>query len=717
MTPTAFNIDAAQEFLSILDPNTGRFTFQTFDDSKGKRRELVRVYHGELGSFTDELRRLNTGGAGIFVTVQRTNLRGRKIGDIEAVRAVFGDFDEGLPQEFSLEPSILVQSSPGKYQAYWLTDELSREDFKAVEDHIVAAYGADKNATDLARVLRVPGSFHNKVSPFPVTIVGGNRQRYTRDEILTAFPALSPVSPKTAGAEKKQSGGRIEEALEFIPADDYGVWRRIGCALHHQFDGSEDGLAIWNDWAVKSAKYDAAESRRQWNGFGQQAGAPITVASLFHLARQHEWKGRVDAFDWPELNNKGEPIRRSQANIRAVLNHLAVSLSFDEFSGKYEVRFGNQKSKELTDSITRGLYLKADELGLKSAKDYFHDVVRNIAQEHTYHPVKDYLNSLKWDGTPRVDTWLIKYGGADDTPYTRAVSRIFVAAAVRRVRSPGVKFDNLVTLEGPQNAGKSSLARILAGDDWFTDCVHLGDEPKIVAEQTAGKWIIEVAELSGISKKEVEAVKASLSRQVDRARLAYERSTSSCPRQFVLIGTTNSDRYLRDPTGNRRFWPVKIGKIDLAALARDRDQIWAEAAQLEAEGLSLELPPELRGAAEREQEARRDTDPLETRLAGLVENIWGIIPVEELFAAIGLGRGRVASRNAKHQDIVRRVMERARWDKTRRRYPGVRNSTGDPVKNSENRKDVYSREDTRTPLVWWKFFEDEDSFVADPSCR
>ena len=236
------------------------------------------------------------------------------------------------------------------------------------------------------------------------------------------------MPPKTAGPEELRSDSRIVEALEFIPTDDYGIWRKIGCALHHEFDGSEHGLTIWNDWAVKSAKYDASESRRQWNGFGQQAGAPITVASLFHLARQHEWKGRVDAFDWPELNNKGEPIRRSQANIRAVLDHLAVSLSFDEFSGKFEVRFGNQKSKEITDSMTRCLYLKADELGLKAAKDYFHDVVLNIAQEHTYHPVKDYLISLKWDGTPRVDTWLIKYGGSEDTPYTRAVSRIFVAA-------------------------------------------------------------------------------------------------------------------------------------------------------------------------------------------------------------------------------------------------------------------------------------------------
>ena len=134
--------------------------------------------------------------------------------------------------------------------------------------------------------------------------------------------------------------------------------------------------------------------------------------------------------------------------------------------------------------------------------------------------MREYLDGLKWDGEQRLDTWLMAFAGAEDSILTRAIGAKVLLAAVRRVRKPGCKFDQCLVLEGPQGAGKSSLVRILAGEDRFTDCLHIGAEAKVIIEQTAGSWLVEMAELSGIRRGEVEPIKAMISRQVDRARAA-----------------------------------------------------------------------------------------------------------------------------------------------------------------------------------------------------
>ena len=200
-----------------------------------------------------------------------------------------------------------------------------------------------------------------------------------------------------------------------------------------------------------------------------------------------------------------------------------------------------------------------------------------------------------------LDTWLQTYAGVKDEPLDRAFGRLFLIAAVRRVRSPGTKFDQLLVLEGRQGAGKSSLALALAeavGPGLFDDSLLLGAETKNVIEITRGKLIVEISELNG-GTRVVEAIKAMLSRKEDSARLSYARETSHIPRQFVLIGTTNSKEYLSDATGNRRYWPVEVAdEIDLDELREIAPQLWAEAAHYEALGVPITLPKELHAAAE-----------------------------------------------------------------------------------------------------------------------
>jgi hypothetical protein len=294
------------------------------------------------------------------------------------------------------------------------------------------------------------------------------------------------------------------------------------------------------------------------------------------------------------------------------IRRLGITGEYDEFHRR-KVLGGVQLQNyqgELSDdacSVLRTTILKT--FGFDPGGENTREAANAICLENTHHPVRDYLRGLEWDGTPRVETWMAVYLGADDTPLTRAIGRIVLVAGVRRIRHPGVKYDTIVVLEGAQGTGKSSALVILAGPENFSDQDILTLDPKAQMEAMEGIWIYEIGELQGLSRADTTKVKAFASRSVDRGRPAYGRFRENRPRQTVFIGTTNEDQYLRDPTGNRRFWPVRTGTIDLEALRRERDQLWAEAASLEAGGVAISLDQALWVEAQVEQEARMEDDP------------------------------------------------------------------------------------------------------------
>ena len=246
---------------------------------------------------------------------------------------------------------------------------------------------------------------------------------------------------------------------------------------------------------------------------------------------------------------------------------------------------------------------------------------------------------MTWDGTQRLDTWLITYGGADDSEYSRAVGALMLIAAVRRVRQPGCKFDEMVVFESQQGWLKSSAVQALCvNPEWFSDCLPLSASIKEVIEQTEGKWIIEVPELAGLPGTQVEKLKAMLSRQTDSSRAAYGHHRADRPRQFILFGTTNDSEYLRDMTGNRRFWPVKLTKrFDVDGVTSARDQLWAEAAEREANGESIRMPEHLWDAAAKEQEQRLVVDPWEDEIARMLAltPTQRRIPTSEIWSWLG----------------------------------------------------------------------------------
>jgi predicted P-loop ATPase len=212
-----------------------------------------------------------------------------------------------------------------------------------------------------------------------------------------------------------------------------------------------------------------------------------------------------------------------------------------------------------------------------------HEAVNKHARDHAFHPVRDYLNALNWDGKPRVSTWLTTYAGApstmtnDETGYVEEIGKMFLIGMVARALQPGCKLDYMLILEGIQGTQRSTFCTILAGD-YFSDQL-----PKIASKECSqhlrGKWLIEVPERP-LRDATVDEFKEFLTRQVERYRPPWGKKEVHEPRQCVFIATTNKDIYLRDETGNRRFWPVKTGDLDLDALRQDRDQLFAEAVQL-----------------------------------------------------------------------------------------------------------------------------------------
>jgi hypothetical protein len=233
---------------------------------------------------------------------------------------------------------------------------------------------------------------------------------------------------------------------------------------------------------------------------------------------------------------------------------------------------------------------------------------QTAARDRPFHPLRAYLKGLRWDGVKRVDRWLTTYLGAAETEYSRAVGSRWLISAVARIFRPGSKADCCLILEGPQGIRKSTALRTLAGEYFTDELADLGS--KDAAMQTRGAWIIELSELDSLSHSDVARIKAFMSRTTDRFRPPYGMRLVESPRQCVFAGTVNHSTYLRDETGGRRFWPVTCGCIAVETLARDRDQLWAEAkARFEAGSVWWLDTAELIQLASDQQVDRYEGDP------------------------------------------------------------------------------------------------------------
>lgn len=272
------------------------------------------------------------------------------------------------------------------------------------------------------------------------------------------------------------------------------------------------------------------------------------------------------------------------------------------------------------------------------------------AESDKFHPARDYFNGLQWDGKERLKTWLSYYLGAegDDLEYLSFIGKKWLTAGVKRIFEPGCKFDHILVIEGSQGRGKSTALEYMATfgrdkkESYFTDNIKIVDiQNKDTILMLQGSIIVELAELAGFNKKDDEEIKGWITVKEDRCRKPYERTVTVFPRQFVLAATTNSYDYLKDPTGNRRYWPFKSSALDLEAIQRDREQLWAEAVHLYKSGLYIGPNEEEMALAEIAQNKRMSQDSWEDDVLSAVEklglHVFNGFKIREVFRELGIG--------------------------------------------------------------------------------
>lgn len=409
---------------------------------------------------------------------------------------------------------------------------------------------------------------------------------------------------------------------------------------HHATDPASGQLC--NAWdLVRLHKYGAldadtapdtpASSRPSYKAMAQLAAEDKRVKAQLVSDRvaeaSEDFAAPVENADWRQqlkITEKGG-IAQTIENVVIILRHdpkLAGRIAINEMEHNIvtlsSLPWRQVKSpSQWTDADDAALRYYLERFYGISGKDRIFDAVNVVAQEGSFHPVREYLDSCAWDGVPRVETLLIDYLGAEDSPYTRAVTRKALVAAVARIYRPGCKFDYMLTLRGRQGLGKSALIARLGGK-WFSD-TFTTMQGKDAYEQVMGVWIMEVGELAGMRKAEAETIKLYISKQVDRFRPAYGRRLQEFPRQCIFVATTNETQFLRDATGNRRFWVVDTPGTPTHSIWDELTpetvrQIWGEAVELYKAGEELFLPRELEEAAREIQDLYEEENPR----AGLV---------------------------------------------------------------------------------------------------
>ena len=466
-------------------------------------------------------------------------------------------------------------------------------------------------------------------------VIGAFCRTYTIEDAIAAF--LSDVyQPST-----------MPGRYDYIPADSQAgvvIYEGKFAYSHHATDpacgrlmNAFDMVRIhrYGDLDEKVSEDTEAAKLPSFTAMSEFAvsdeNVKMTIAGERMEKAEKEFSGENG--DWLkqlEYEKRSTVVKNTLRNLLLILNNdeKLKGIVFNQLSDGMEIKGEvpwEHPSRFWRDADDAQLISYVDlTYGTFSARNY--DIaVTKVADDRSYHPIREFLASLpEWDKVPRVDTILVDFLGASDNAYVRAVTRKTLCGAIARVMNPGCKFDTMLVLNGPQGKGKSTLISKLCGE-WFNDSLLLNDtKDKTAAEKLQGYWILEIGELAGLKKTEIETLRGFLSRQNDIYRASFGRRATPHPRQCVFIGTTNAENgYLRDTAGNRRFWPVKTpgdaARASWEMTEEEIRQIWAEALVRYKEGEPLHLDNELAGMALKEQQIAMEVDEREGMVRDYLE--------------------------------------------------------------------------------------------------
>ncbi|MDU4059431.1 MAG: VapE family protein [Pseudomonas oryzihabitans] len=718
----------AERFLAVLDPTATSWTFQTFDDSPEKRRELAGIRHGTLAQHRDWLVRQSSRGAGVFVCINETDGQGRKLESITRIRALFADFDDtsvdawAALDQFEHAPAMVVESSAGKFHAYWPIESLPPADFKPLNRQLAVMLGSDTKINDPCRVMRLPGFPHQKTAPQLVRLIESSSARYgleLADTIRATMPedeprpVSVPDGRRAPASADRFAAGALDSA--------YGRVAKAGDGTRNNTLNSEAfslaqlvaGGSLTREQAVdtlleaaKAAGLSKAEAEQTINSAftsprvqprgpaerAERRASGSAVAAGAQVAREND-ATRVPQSLFEAVQALAEVGVDLAVNLRMepynnLANGIAILRHHPTFAGLIWYDTFRQEIMTTWDCEQPRVWVDADKLRVteyfqrklgmvKFGDDTVEKAVIAVAQDDQRDELAGWLNGLQWDGQPRLEGWMAKAAGAARDEYHDAVGNNFLRSLVARGLNPGAKVDTMPVFEGAQGSNKSTMLSVLGGQFYAELTESLETKDFFVVLQ--GVWLMEMGELQAMSKADVTRIKQVLSSSQDRCRLPYAKRAVNLPRRVVFAGTTNEDEYLRDSTGARRFWPVRTAKIDLAWLRDNREQLFAEAvAQVKDGATWWEMPQEMAAAIAGE---RRETDPWEDTVADATRGKRATT-VTEVLDAMGVP---VAQRGKREEMRLSGVLKGLGFSRIARRINGrpmkvwERNLPGDQV--------------------------------------
>jgi predicted P-loop ATPase len=633
------DIAAIEFFLADLDPKEG----ETSEAAKARYAIALETHEPRPAAVVDS-------GNGIQVLWRLAE-------PIELAEPIMGNGKDGKPKkEFTQETAAVIADVEGRIATVMKT-----------LDSVAGTQNVD-------RILRLPGTTnlptkakvkHGRVA-CQTKLIKFNGATCTLDD----FPTPAAKDPGAGNDNTTKSGA----SLDWAKVDEHAGWLKTDADLPSDFK-IKGRIIVNHKGRLDDLNFDLKQGGVVEKPYGSWSDVGMALAAVFkadgrftleqiaaallcdiecnrHVTRQADKRRAVErllsrsheppaasrfvrgALNWRERRANGSPLP-TMYNARLAIEALNIECSYDTFHNKLLIGFKRDdvrhevEVKSLVGDVTDDALIMlrqiiSDKFGVDLEDKAVRDGVKSLALQNCFNPVMDMLAKAEaeWDGIERIDGMAVDYFNAEDTPLNRAMVRKTMIAGVRRVRKPGCKFDNILTLESPEGWMKSSALEELAGKENFSDEKIIGKESREVQEQLAGIWIHENAELAGMRKTDVDSVKTFASRKTDRARPVWGHFQKDQLRHSIEVGTTNNDRYLQSQTGNRRFWPLRVlSSIDIAKLERDRLQLWGEAARLETAGESLVLDEKLWPAAGEEQEKRRVLDPWEDTLEFIPPNI------------------------------------------------------------------------------------------------